>query len=159
MFDVLVYLYENYHHPEVCPEPVELAKSLSEIGFKEAEIRDALTWLTELAARTQGFSSRKPDERAFPASAHRVYAPQEYAALGVEAIGFIESLANAGVLKPIEREIAIERGLAANESPLTLEKLRIVVLMVLWSQGDDPDALLLDALFPDDDGSEPRLPH
>jgi Smg protein len=33
------------------------------------------------------------------------------------------------------------------------------VLMVLWSQGKEPDALMFDDLFSDDDEQEPRLLH
>ena len=38
-------------------------------------------------------------------------------------------------------------------------KLKIIVLMVLWSQGKEPDALMFDDLFGDDDDQEPRLLH
>ena len=157
MFDILVYLYETYYRPDVCPEPAVLAKSLSEVGFKESEIRDALTWLKELAATTHDYTVSHPLLGVFSAGQHRVYADQEYLALGSEAIGFIQSLETIGMLDPTQREIVIERALAVNESPLPLEKMRVIVLMILWSQGDEPDALILDALFPEDNDEAPLL--
>ncbi|MEA5097775.1 MAG: DUF494 domain-containing protein [Burkholderiaceae bacterium] len=155
MFDILVYLYETYYRPDVCPKPEALAKTLSEIGFKESEIKDALAWLDDLATATHDLTVSRPLSGAFSASQHRVYAEQEYAALGTEAIGFIQSLETVGMLDPVQREIVIERALAVNDSPLPLDKMRVIVLMILWSQGDEPDALTLDALFPDDDGEVP----
>ena len=159
MFDVLVYLYENYHRPDVCPEPAELAKSLSDVGFKETEIKDALAWLTDLAAKSEEFVVQLPDDGTFPVGKHRIYADQEYAMLGSKAIGHIDSLESSGVLMPVQREIVIERALAVKDTSLTLEKLRIIVLMLMWSQGDDPDMLKLDTLFPDDDDDNAHLPH
>ena len=45
MFDVLVYLYENYWRPDACPEPKQLSRTLSAVGFEPDEIQDALRWL------------------------------------------------------------------------------------------------------------------
>ena len=49
MFDVLVYLYENYWRPDACPDHVQLSKKLSAVGFENDEIQDALSWLDGLA--------------------------------------------------------------------------------------------------------------
>ena len=49
MFDVLVYLYENYWRPDACPEHDQLARKLSAVGFESDEIEEALTWLDGLA--------------------------------------------------------------------------------------------------------------
>jgi len=53
----------------------------------------------------------------------------------------------------------IERALAVNESPMPLNKLKVIVLMLLWSLGQEPDALMFDELFLTDDEPEPRLLH
>ena len=42
MFDVLVYLYENYWRPDACPGHDQLTRKLSSAGFESDEIRDAL---------------------------------------------------------------------------------------------------------------------
>jgi len=158
MFDILAYLYETYYRPDVLPEPAILAKSLSDIGFRESEIKDALIWLTDLVETTEEMADQPPQQAAFLFS-QRIFAEQEQSALGSEAIGFIRSLEFAQILDPILREIVIERSLAAKESPLSLETLRLIVLVVLWSQGEDPDEFLLDTLFPNTDNQEPRLLH
>ena len=48
MFDILVYLFENYHQPDACPEPSVLARKLSAVGFDQDDISAALEWLSGL---------------------------------------------------------------------------------------------------------------
>lgn len=158
MFDILAYLYETYYRPDVLPEPATLAKNLSEIGFRESEIKDALLWLTDLVETTEDMADQPPQPGVCSFS-QRFFAEQEQSALGADAIGFIRSLEFAQILDPALREIVIERSLAAKESPMSLETLRLIVLVVLWSQGEDPDELLLNTLFPDAESQEPRLLH
>ena len=45
MFDVLVYLYENYWRPDACPDHDQLTRKLSSVGFESDEIQEALSWL------------------------------------------------------------------------------------------------------------------
>ncbi|QYF94525.1 DUF494 domain-containing protein [Massilia sp. PAMC28688] len=154
MFDILVYLYETYYRPDACPEPEALARKLSAVGFDEEEISEAIVWLsdlTEMAGADTG--------AAFASSGTRFYVEQEYDALGTPAVGFIQFLESAKVLTPVQREIVIERALALEESPVGLGKLKIIVLMLLWSQGKEPDALMFDDLFGSDDEQAPRLLH
>jgi Smg protein len=80
-------------------------------------------------------------------------------ALGGAAIGFIQFLESAKVLSPLQREIVIERALALDEAPVSLGKLKVIVLMLLWSQGKEPDALMFDDLFGSDEDQAPRLLH
>jgi Smg protein len=158
MFDVLVYLYETYYRPDACPDSEALVKKLSAVGFEEEEISKALGWLTDLAEATSEFSDRYSQQTAFSFGI-RIYAPQEQDVLGTEAIGFIQFLESAKVINPIQREIVIERALAASERQVSLDKLKVIVLMVLWSQGKEPDGLIFDELFSDDEDAEPRLLH
>jgi Smg protein len=158
MFDVLVYLYETYYRPDACPDSEALVKKLSAIGFEEDEIAKALGWLTDLAETTDESSDQYPQQIAFSFGL-RIYVPQETDVLGTAAVGFIQFLEAAKVINPIQREIVIERALAVGEAPISLDKLKVIVLMVLWSQGKEPDGLMFDELFLDDDDAEPRLLH
>jgi Smg protein len=158
MFDVLVYLYETYYRPDACPEPQALVKKLSAIGFEEDEISQALGWLTDLEEANHDFGDRFPQQTSFSFGT-RIYVSQEFDLLGTEAIGFIQFLESAKMLDGMQREIVIERALAAGEAPISLEKLKVIVLMVLWSQGKEPDGLMFDELFLDEEDAEPRLLH
>ncbi len=159
MFDILVYLYETYYRPDACPEPAALARKLSAVGFDDVEISEALVWLNDLTDMVGA------EQAAGPLSdGTRFYVKQEYEALGAPAIGFVQFLESAKVITPAQREIVIERALALRESPVALAKLKVIVLMLLWSEGKEPDALMFDDLFgsddeDDDDEQLPRLLH
>jgi Smg protein len=150
MFDVLVYLYENYWRPDACPGHDQLARKLSSVGFESDEIQEALSWLDELANSAQAHVGQQAPNSL------RVYTPSEQEHLGEESIGFISFLESAGLLPPPMREMVIDRANAIGNTPLELEDLKIIVLMVFWSLGQEPDALILDELFVDE---EDRLIH
>lgn len=148
MFDILVYLYENYGALHACPDSDSLAKRLTAAGFDDEEISEALSWLQGLEQVTAESIAVGPESEG----AFRIYAMLETERLGTDAIGFLSFLEHAGQLTPTQREIVIERALAVGESPVELEVLKVIVLMVLWSQQADIDVLLLEELL--DDGEE-----
>jgi len=150
MFDVLVYLYENYWRPDACPEHAQLARKLTAVGFESDEIEEALTWLDGLASTAKAYVG----EQAAPSM--RVYSSAEHEHLGEDCIGFVSFLESAGVLPPPMREMVLDRATAIPGGPVDLEDLKIIVLMVFWSVGEEPDALILDELFVDE---EDRLIH
>lgn len=158
MYDVLVYLYETYYRLDACPDPAALERKLADAGFEQDEISEALDWLTGLAKVSDEFSAGSLHSCAH-SSGVRIYAEQEQLNLGTEAIGFIQFLELAGVLDPVEREIVIESALAANETPLPLDQLKIIVLMTLWSAGKEPGAIVFDELFFGGEDALPRLMH
>ena len=141
MFDVLVYLYENYWRPDACPEHDQLTRKLSSVGFESDEIEEALSWLDGVATAAQAYVGEQT------ADSLRVYAPAELEHLGEASVGFISFLESAGVLPPPMREMVIDRASAIPGGPLDVEDLKIIVLMVFWSLGEEPDALILDELF------------
>jgi Smg protein len=150
MFDVLVYLYENYWRPDACPDHAQLTRKLSAMGFESDEIEEALSWLDGLASTSSSYSGVQG-----PLSL-RVYSPAEQEHLGEDSISFVSFLESAGVLPPMMREMVIDRATAIPGGPVNLEDLKIIVLMVFWSLGEEPDALILDELFVDE---EDRLIH
>jgi Smg protein len=86
----------------------------------------------------------------------RVYSVAEQDHLGAECLGFLNFLESAGVLPATMREIVIDRAMAARGNPIALDDLKVMVLMVYWSFGEEPDALVLDELC--DDASD-RIAH
>jgi Smg protein len=141
MFDVLVYLYENYWRPDACPSHQHLSRKLSAVGFESDEIQDALKWLDGLANTADSCTGQQG------AHSLRVYSDAELELLGEESVGFISFLESAGVLPPPMRETVIDRATAVGNGPIDLDDLKIIVLMVFWSLGEEPDALILDELF------------
>jgi Smg protein len=165
MFDVLVYLYENYWRPDACPEPKQLSRKLSAVGFEPEEIQDALRWLDGLAESAQT-NTEAPDDGATATGdtvtvklqqpSLRIYTDEEREVLNEASVGFLAFLESAGVLPPPMRELVIDRAVAVGAGTMDLEDLKIIVLMVFWSLGEEPDALILDELFVD---PEDRLIH
>ncbi|HWI84034.1 DUF494 domain-containing protein [Ramlibacter sp.] len=161
MFEVLVFVYEHYWRGDACPELQQLGRKLSAHGFEPTEIHDALVWLDGLNLAAQ--HTRVPEPPASPAAGKapsrdsmRVYSVAEQDHLGAQCLGFISFLESAGVLPAPMREIVMDRALAAPGGPVTLDDLKIIVLMVYWSFGQEPDALVLDELC---DAGEDRLAH
>jgi Smg protein len=160
MFEVLVFVYENYWRGDACPEPHALERKLSAHGFEPDEIHEALAWLDGLNIAAQNVSIPEPAQPPEPAVAGgasmRVYSIAEQNHLGAECLGFISFLEGAGVLPAALREIVVDRAMAAPGEPVHLDALKIIVLMVYWRFGHEPDALILDELC---DDSEDRVAH
>ena len=145
MFDVLVWFYQTYSQFDACLEPPELKQMLSAAGFRENEISETLGWVHTLARTIADFDLPGCVE-TFPCSV-RIYAKPELLILGSEAIGFIQYLENSHIIEPVQREIIIESAMTAEIQPLSFEKFRILVLMVLWSDGRNPAFPEFDMLF------------
>ena len=142
MFDILVYLVENYFHNGRLPDAETISKRLSAAGFEDDDISEALTWLS-------GFSETDTVDNhgSFVHSqGFRVYAEEELANLTAEARGFILFLEDSKIITAPQREMIIERVLALGEPGVDLEKLKLIVLMVLWNQQQSVDSLVLELL-------------
>ncbi|MDR3455020.1 MAG: DUF494 domain-containing protein [Rhodoferax sp.] len=166
MFEVLVFVYENYWRGDACPELRQLGRKLSIVGFEEDEIAQALVWLDGLNLAAQGAqmgaalaepatSATTAAPRPSPSSM-RVYSVAEQDHLGAQCLGFISFLESSGVLPAHMREIVLDRAMAAPGDPVSLDDLKIIVLMVYWHFGEEPDSLVLDELCDDASG---RLAH
>ena len=175
MFEVLVYVYENYWQGAACPELDRLGRKLMAAGFEADEIQQALVWLEGLNIAARGTQISPPDTpaesspltpfnplspsasvQAQSGNSLRVYSVAEQTHLGAQSLGFVSFLDTAGVLPPHMRELVLDRAMAAPGDPVALDDLKIIVLMVFWSFGKEPDALLLDELCEDTEG---RLAH
>ena len=161
MFEVLVFVYENYWRGDACPELQQLGRKLTAVGFEADEIREALAWLDGLnqAARSAQQIVLPAAEQPAPVQSPdsmRVYSVAEQDHLGAEALSFVTFLESAGVLPAAMREIVIDRAMAAPGDPISLDDLKIIVLMVYWSFGEEPDSLVLDELC---DDVEQRIAH
>ncbi len=140
MIDVLVFLFENYFDISTHPESDALARKLSAAGFDPDEVSFALDWLNDLKlARPVQFAA---DPRAF-----RIYTDEEQVRFADGCIDFVVFLETAGVINPPQRELILERALVLADEVVSLEKLKIVVLMVLWSQEQTLEPLIIEELL------------
>ena len=131
VLDVLMYLFENYFYdePEAEPDRDDMEESLHLAGFSNGEIDKAFDWLDGLAELRH-----QPEMAGYTELPVRVFTPSESSRLDLECRDFLLYLSNVGILDMQRRELVIDRLLALDNEEITLEDLKWVVLMVLFSQ-------------------------
>lgn len=143
MFDILVYVFENCRQADLSHDTDRVAKKLTAAGFEESEILEALSWLAGVVRAPQRSLAPLPER----GDAFRAFAPKELAKLDVECRGFLIYLEHSGILTPSTREHVIERALAATGDAISLEQLKLIVLMVLWNQRTPSSQLIAEELL------------
>ncbi len=166
MFEVLAFVYENYWGGDSCPALPALQRKLNAVGFDSREVMSALLWLEDLkqAARQlkpsqtgsprpkllqpmPNLSGPMPDHLGPIATpVMRVFTPTEQRHLGTASWGWVVYLSSIGVLPQERLELVMDRVMAAPGDPVSVEDIKLIVLMVFWSLGEEPDALVLDEL-------------
>lgn len=131
IFDVLMYLFENYMEDEIdsLPESDVIRTELLAAGFDSYEVNKAFDWLDSLSLQ-RGINP--PVAPAF-----RIFCPQETAKLDMECRNLILFLENNGILNASNREIVIDRAMALENEEISVDKLKWIVLMILLSQPDE----------------------
>ena len=145
MFDILVYLVENYFPAGNYPDKETLTSRLSDAGFQGSEIQSALAWL-------QGLETAGETCKNLPnlnTDGFRVFTDHEVAKISPEARGFLKFMEDADVISEVQRELIIEQIAALPESFVSLDEIKLVVLMVLWNQQQPVDALVFEELLSD----------
>ena len=131
IFDVLIYLFENYLDDDIdlLPDSEGIKTELLQAGFEQSEVNRAFEWLETLTEQ----NNIKPSI----ASAFRIFCSQEEIKLDMECRNFLLFLEHSGILTATTREVVIDRALAIENENLTLDELKWTVLLVLLSQSDD----------------------
>ncbi|OIR16961.1 protein Smg [mine drainage metagenome] len=149
MFDILLYLFESYFDIGSYPDHDKLSVKLSAAGFEEDDINQALTWLSGLQQLTR---AAYPDSINF--SGTRLYTDFESQRISPEGLRFLAFWEHNKLITPIEREMIIDRVLALGRKNLSLDKLKLIVLMVLWSQHEDLDPMIIEDLLTPADSAQ-----
>lgn len=142
MFEILMYLFESYFDIGNYPEPEKLSRKLHAAGFEGEEIDEALNWLSALQVQTP---------ESYPATlAHdgvRCFAEVELQHISLEALQFLLFTVRQNMVTCVEREIIIDRAIALQQKGLGLDKIKLIMLMVLWNRHQDLDPLLIEELL------------
>lgn len=141
MFEILMYLFENYMDGSVAlnADQDTIVSELEEAGFSRHEIGQALDWLDGLN-RVQ-----ETVQAGFQSTYHAIrhFSPEETEHLGVESRGFLLYLEQLSILDPMTREIVIDRLMALDVREVDLARMKWVVLIALFNQPDKKAALSL----------------
>lgn len=134
IFDVLIYLFENYldGDSDNYPDTDVIASELIDAGFQQPDVSKAFDWLESLV-EIDSIGDVVP-------SSFRIFSNQEMVVFDLECRNFLMFLEHSGILSAVNREIAIDRAMALQDEGITLDKLKWIVLMVLMSQPGDSAA-------------------
>jgi Smg protein len=148
VFDILAYLVERYFVLGSYPDAQTLSRQLAAAGFEADDIHEALDWLSGLE---QDAPSRVVSEERTGANVVmppvRHYIDIEQRRIGPEARGLLQFLESTGVLGAAQREVVIDRVMALDDTEVRVEQIKLIVLMVLWNQGQPLDTLIVDELL------------
>ena len=151
MFDILLYLYDNYLVTDIHPDAEVLSRKLAAVGFETEDIDRALDWLAAL-------EDLVPAEQCESANANRCYTSEEMQRLDTEGLGFLIHLENAGLLPGQAREWVIEQALALEDPEIAADKIKWITLQPISRLTAPGDALWLEDLVrAEEDGGQPTL--
>jgi Smg protein len=137
-----MYLFESYFDAGSYPEPDKLSRKLSAAGFEGDEISEALTWLSALQEQNP---DSYPDSLEHAGQRH--FAELELQLISDEARQFLVFSEQQNLISAVEREMIIDRSVALKQENLALDKLKLIMLMVLWNRHQDLDPLLIEELL------------
>lgn len=138
VFDVLLYLFENYIDTDDSNKPDKdaLETELEGVGFPHLEIHKAFDWLESMTVieEDESSNSNSDEDEQKPESAMRFFSELELLRLDVQCRGYLLFLEQVGVLDGETREVVIERVMALDTDEIDLDQMKWVVLMVLFYQ-------------------------
>ena len=145
MFELLIYMFENYLSSKSYLDFNNISMELEAAGFDNDDIEEAFDWFSQLKA----MSDKIPEAIDAKENTNlRIFTEKEYKKISSEGLGFILFLEQAKVLNSIEREIIIDRAMALNQNIISIDEVRWVVMMALWNNGKENDYLFVeDALY------------
>lgn len=140
MFEVLVYLFENYMDSGALTiDQQTVFNELELAGFSRNAIGLALDWLEGLVKVQEIVQANQQ----LDPQAMRHYSPTESNRLGIEGKGFLLYLEQLGILDPLTREVVIDRLMALDNREVDMGRIKWVVLIALFNQPDKKAALSL----------------
>lgn len=151
MYEILVYLFENYQHPAAFPGDKALFRKLSAVGFDNTDIHAALNWLSDVKRVVKSLS----DLNFSQAAPFRIFSAEETKRLTLPCQNFLYFLENANILEPVTRELIIAAVMSLKDIHFDVDKLKVVTLITLWLRDQMPDTLLIDELL----GEQPSSLH
>lgn len=149
MFEILLFLFESYFDIGTYPDHDKLSVKLSAAGFEEDDISQALTWLSGLKQLTKAEYPESINRGAI-----RIYTDFEEQRIDPEGLHFLSFWEHNNVITPIEREMIIDRILVLGRKHMSLDKVKLIVLMVLWSQHEDLDPMIIEDLLTPADAAQ-----
>ena len=138
MFEVLVYMFENYVEANVQPDHNTLAQELFEAGFDSSDINGAFEWFSSLETMADAIK----DTPKLDTQAMRIYSADEISKIDVEGLSFLMFMQQSGVVNHALHEVIMDRAMALPQEHVGVDEIRWTALMALRKQGRTDDFLL-----------------
>ena len=144
MFEVLVFMFENYFANQSMPDDATMEQELSAAGFEQNDILGAFDWYQQM----KSMLSAPEHHYAHNDTAMRMFTKVELKRINTESLGFLIFLQQADVINDVERDLIIDRAMALKKVFIGIEEIRWITMMALWNQGREKDySFVEDALF------------
>ncbi len=144
MFEVLVFMFENYFANQSMPDDATMEQELSAAGFEQNDILGAFDWYQQM----KSMLSAPEHHYAHNVTAMRMFTKVELKRINTESLGFLIFLQQADVINDVERDLIIDRAMALKKVFIGIEEIRWITMMALWNQGREKDySFVEDALF------------
>ncbi len=144
MFEVLVFMFENYFANHALPDNDVMEQELSAAGFEQNDILGAFDWYEEMQSRLHQNNAAYSHQH----SGFRIFSEIERKKLNLESISFVLFLQQANVINDMERDLIVDRAMALKQQEITVEEMRWITMIALWNEGREKDYLFVeDALF------------
>ena len=143
MFEVLVFMFENYFAHHAMPDADVMGQELSAAGFEQTDIDGAFDWYDEMKYRLT-----QPDiQYSHQYSGMRVFSETELKKINTESIGFVMFLQQANVINDMERDLIVDRAMALKQQEITVEEMRWITMIALWNEGREKDYWFVEDAF------------
>ena len=111
MFEVLVFMFENYFANHAFPDNEVMAQELSAAGFKQSDISGAVDWLHAMKTML----TEPPAVYSHKLTGLRMFASAELKKISTESISFLLFLQQANVINDVERDLIVDRAMALKQ--------------------------------------------
>jgi uncharacterized protein Smg (DUF494 family) len=131
IIEIIVYLVNEMRNNK-SPGEIDL-KVLEEVGYTQAEITSAFSWLFDkLAASDQGLPHlERQIERSY-----RVLHEVEKMVISPEAQGYLIQLRELGILNDATLETVIDRAMMSGSTKIGLDETRFIVASLVFEKDD-----------------------
>ncbi len=144
MFEVLVFMFENYFANHAFPDNDVMAQELSAAGFDQSDISGAVDWFHKMKTML----TEPPAVYCHKDTSLRMFSATELKKISTESIGFLLFIQQANIINDVERDLIVDRAMALKQEHINIEEMRWITMIALWNKGREKDYLFVeDALF------------
>lgn len=146
MFEVLLYMFENFKDSPFRTDETMLSKELSAAGFNEQDIGHAFHWFSHLERETSQPSIYEAPKH----TSSRIFTSQELKKISFESFDFLLFLVQANILNAAQRELVLDLAMKLPQATISHDEFRWIILMTTWATSQAHEEHAKDYLLVED---------